>query len=30
LLHIAVRSALGIVLFALIRRPTTPATNGAL
>ncbi|NTG08764.1 lipopolysaccharide biosynthesis protein [Rhizobium rhizogenes] len=30
LLHIAVRRALGIVLFALIRRPMTPATSGAL
>lgn len=30
LLHIAVRRAFGIILFALIRRPMTPATNGAL
>ncbi|MEF0864509.1 MULTISPECIES: lipopolysaccharide biosynthesis protein [Rhizobium] len=30
LLHIAVRRAFGIVLFALSRRPTAPATNGAL
>ena len=31
LLHIAVRRALGIVLFALTRQPaTTSATNGAL
>jgi O-antigen/teichoic acid export membrane protein len=30
LLHIAVRRALGIVLFALIRRPMTSATSGAL
>lgn len=29
LLHVAVRRALGITLFALIRRPATPATNGA-
>ncbi|UWU20512.1 lipopolysaccharide biosynthesis protein [Rhizobium sp. CB3060] len=30
LLHIAVRRAFGIVLFALVRRPTTTATRGAL
>ncbi|MDL2409527.1 oligosaccharide flippase family protein [Rhizobium calliandrae] len=30
LLHIIVRRAFGIMLFALIRRPMTPATNAAL
>ncbi|MDE1993873.1 MAG: polysaccharide biosynthesis C-terminal domain-containing protein, partial [Rhizobiaceae bacterium] len=30
LLHLAVRRALGIVLFALMRRPATPAMTGAL